>query len=42
MTVADRRLCRILRYVRHENVGNYLRLGWLPLAALGEWSILMG
>jgi hypothetical protein len=34
--------CGILRYVTHERVGDYLKLGWLPLAPLGEWSILMG
>jgi hypothetical protein len=35
-------LCPIVRYVVHERVESYLRLGWLPLAPLGEWSILMG
>jgi hypothetical protein len=35
-------LCHIVRYVRFGRVEAYLRLGWLPLAPLGEWSILMG
>ena len=35
-------LCLVLRYVIHERVGDYLRLGWVALAPLGEWSILMG
>jgi hypothetical protein len=35
-------VCPILRYVIHERVAAYLALGWLPLAPLGEWSILMG
>jgi hypothetical protein len=42
MNPADRKLCRILRYVAHERVEGYLRCGWLPLAPLGRWSILMG
>ena len=35
-------LCPVLRYVIHERVEDYLRLGWMALAPLGEWSILMG
>jgi hypothetical protein len=35
-------LCPVVRYVTHERVEDYLRLGWLALAPLGGWSILMG
>jgi hypothetical protein len=35
-------LCGTLRYVTVERVEAYVRLGWLPLAPLGEWSVLMG
>jgi hypothetical protein len=35
-------ICPIVRYVAHGRVEAYLRLGWMPLAPLGEWSILMG
>jgi hypothetical protein len=41
-TQPSRKLCPILRYVVHTRVGDYLLLGWLPIAPLGEWSILMG
>jgi hypothetical protein len=35
-------ICGVLRYVTHDRVPNYLRIGWMPLAPLGDWSILMG
>jgi RecA-family ATPase len=35
-------LCPLVRYVIHERVEDYLRLGWIALAPLGRWSILMG
>jgi hypothetical protein len=35
-------ICPLVRYVIHERVEDYLRLGWMVLAPLGEWSILMG
>jgi hypothetical protein len=35
-------LCPVLRYVIDERVEDYLRLGWMAFAPLGEWSILMG
>jgi hypothetical protein len=39
-------ICPIVRYVIHERVEDYLRLGWMFVATLGpthgEWSILMG
>ena len=35
----------ILRYVPHEHAADYLRLGWMVVAGLGEvhgeWSVLM-
>jgi hypothetical protein len=35
-------ICPVVKYVVHERVEDYLRFGWMPLAPLGEWSILMG
>jgi len=39
-------LCRVLAYVRHHLVGDYLRLGWMVVGDLGphhgEFSVLMG
>jgi hypothetical protein len=35
-------VCPVVRYVAHKRVEDYLRLGWMWLAPLGEWSALMG
>jgi hypothetical protein len=34
--------CPLLKYVGFAAVEDHLRLGWMALAPLGEWSILMG
>ena len=35
-------LCPIVKYVVFAAIEDHLRLGWMALAPLGEWSILMG
>jgi hypothetical protein len=35
-------ICPVVRYVDHHRVEDYLRLGWMVLAPLGAWSVLMG
>lgn len=35
-------LCPVVKYVPHERIEDHLRLGWMWLALLGEWSVLMG
>jgi hypothetical protein len=36
------RICPVVRYVVHERIEDYLRLGWMWLTPIGEWSVLMG
>jgi hypothetical protein len=42
----DRRCCPIAAFVLHREVEDYLRLGWMTVANLGEYhgqfSVLMG
>jgi hypothetical protein len=35
-------LCPLVKYVVFAAIEDHLRLGWMALAPLGEWSILMG
>jgi hypothetical protein len=40
------RLFPIVKYVRHEHIEDYMRVGWVTVADLGEihgrWAVLMG
>jgi hypothetical protein len=42
LSIEVKRLCSLVRYVVHARVEDYLRLGWMFLAPLGEWSVLTG